>query len=91
MLLELQPDVMQQQELALEDDDLADWGNLMATLEGLNLRYGRGKSRFFARLFESESAITLAVKFWQSVLALFAIEHESDQPALCAICRNTQL
>ena len=42
MLLELQPDVMQQQELALEDDDLAEWGNLMATLDELNLQYGRG-------------------------------------------------
>ena len=42
MLLELQSDSVQQQELALEDDDLVDRGNLMATLDGLNLRYGRG-------------------------------------------------
>ena len=42
MLLELQPDSVQQQELALEDDGLVDRGNLMATLDGLNLRYGRG-------------------------------------------------
>ena len=42
MLLELQPESVQQQELALEDDDLVDRGNLMATLDGLNLRYGRG-------------------------------------------------
>ena len=42
MLLELQPELVRQQELALEDDDLVDRGNLMATLDGLNLRYGRG-------------------------------------------------
>ena len=42
MLLELQSDSVQQQELALEDDDVVDRGNLMATLDGLNLRYGRG-------------------------------------------------
>ena len=42
MLLELQPDSVQQRELALEDDDMVDRGNLMATLDGLNLRYGRG-------------------------------------------------
>ena len=42
MLLELQSDSVQQQELALEDDDLVERGNLMATLDGLNLRYGRG-------------------------------------------------
>ena len=42
MLLEFQSDPVQQQELALEDDDLVDRGNLMATLDGLNLRYGRG-------------------------------------------------
>ena len=42
MLLELQSDSVQQQELALENDDLVDRGNLMATLDGLNLRYGRG-------------------------------------------------
>ena len=28
--------------MALEDDDVVDRGNLMATLDGLNLRYGRG-------------------------------------------------
>ena len=33
---------MQQQELALEDDSVVERGNLMATLDGLNLRYGRG-------------------------------------------------
>ena len=42
MLLELQSDSVQQHELALEDDDIVDRGNLMATLDGLNLRYGRG-------------------------------------------------
>jgi DNA polymerase V len=42
MLLELQSDSVQQQELALEDDESVDRGNLMATLDGLNLRYGRG-------------------------------------------------
>jgi DNA polymerase V len=44
MLLELQSDSVMQQELALdlEDDDLQDRGRLMETLDGLNLRYGRG-------------------------------------------------
>ena len=42
MLLELQSDSVQQQELALEDDDVVDRGSLMATLDELNLRYGRG-------------------------------------------------
>ena len=44
MLLELQSDSVVQQELALdlEDDDLQDRGRLMETLDGLNLRYGRG-------------------------------------------------
>ena len=42
MLLELQSDSVQQQDLALEDDAVVDRGNLMATLDGLNLRYGRG-------------------------------------------------
>ena len=42
MLLELQSDSVQQQELALEDDDMVDRGNLMATLDGLNLLFGRG-------------------------------------------------
>ena len=44
MLLALQPDSAKQQELelALEVDDVVDRGNLMATLDGLNLRYARG-------------------------------------------------
>jgi DNA polymerase V len=42
MLLELQPDTVQQQELALENDDVVDRGRLMTTLDGLNQRYGRG-------------------------------------------------
>ena len=42
MLLELQSDSVQQQELALEDDDAVERGHLMQTLDGLNLRYGRG-------------------------------------------------
>ena len=42
MLLELQSDSVQQQELALENDSVVERGNLMATLDGLNLRYGRG-------------------------------------------------
>ena len=42
MLLELQSDSVQQQELALEDDSVLERGNLMATLDELNLRYGRG-------------------------------------------------
>lgn len=42
MLLELQSDSVQQRELALEDDDVQDRGRLMGTLDGLNLRYGRG-------------------------------------------------
>ena len=42
MLLELQSNSVQQHELALEDDGVVDRGNLMATLDGLNLRYGRG-------------------------------------------------
>jgi DNA polymerase V len=42
MLLELQPDTVQQKELALEDDDVVDRGRLMTTLDGLNQRYGRG-------------------------------------------------
>ena len=42
MLLELQSDSVQQHELALEDDASVDRGILMATLDGLNLRYGRG-------------------------------------------------
>ena len=42
MLLELQSDSIQQQELALEEDDAVERGRLMETLDGLNLRYGRG-------------------------------------------------
>ena len=42
MLLELQSDAVQQQELALEDDNVADRGRLMTTLDDLNQRYGRG-------------------------------------------------
>jgi DNA polymerase V len=42
MLIELQSDTFQQQELALEDDEVVDRGQLMTTLDGLNLRYGRG-------------------------------------------------
>ena len=42
MLLDLQSDLLQQQELALEDDDVVERGHLMSTLDGLNLRYGRG-------------------------------------------------
>lgn len=42
MLLDLQPDKVQQGELALEEDEVQDRGRLMSTLDGLNLRYGRG-------------------------------------------------
>lgn len=42
MLLDLQPDTVQQGELELEGDDEPDRGRLMTTLDGLNLRYGRG-------------------------------------------------
>jgi DNA polymerase V len=43
MLLELQPDTVQQQELALENDaDMPDRGSLMTTLDDLNQRYGQG-------------------------------------------------
>ena len=43
MLLELQPDTVQQIELDLQDDDaVQDRGRLMSTLDELNLRYGRG-------------------------------------------------
>lgn len=42
MLLELQPDTVQQQELALENDDVIDRCSLMTTLDHLNQRYGRG-------------------------------------------------
>lgn len=43
MLLELQSDSVQQQELALEDDDVVDRGNLMARMETLNLRSSSGR------------------------------------------------
>ena len=42
MLLELQSDAVQQLELALEEDNVADRGRLMTTLDDLNQRYGRG-------------------------------------------------
>lgn len=41
MLLERQSDSVQQEERALEDAGMADRGNLMASFDGLNLRYGR--------------------------------------------------
>jgi DNA polymerase V len=42
MLLELQPDSMQQHELVLEDDNVEDRSQLMSALDGLNQRYGKG-------------------------------------------------
>ncbi len=43
MLMELQPDTVQQIELDLQDDDAPeDRGRLMTTLDTLNQRYGRG-------------------------------------------------
>ena len=42
MLMDLQPDSVQQGELALEDDDVHSTSGLMAALDGLNQRYGRG-------------------------------------------------
>jgi len=42
MLLGLQTDSVGQQELALEDDDVVGRSHLMAVVDGLNLRYGRG-------------------------------------------------
>ena len=42
MLLDLQPDTVQQGELMLEDDGKPDSARLMSALDGLNLRYGRG-------------------------------------------------
>jgi DNA polymerase V len=42
MLLELQPDSMQQHELDLEDDNVEDRGKLMSALDGLNQRFGKG-------------------------------------------------
>ena len=41
MLLELQFDTVQQQELALEDDNVTERGRLMTALDDLNQRYGR--------------------------------------------------
>lgn len=42
LLLDLQSDTVQQGELDFQDDDAQDRGKLMATLDGLNQRYGRG-------------------------------------------------
>lgn len=42
MLLDLQSDAVLQHELDLENAGAGDRGQLMATLDGLNLRYGRG-------------------------------------------------
>lgn len=42
MLTDLQPDSVQQGELALEDDDVSNSRGLMTALDGLNDRYGRG-------------------------------------------------
>jgi DNA polymerase V len=42
MLMQLQSDMVQQHELALEDDDVVDRSRLMTTLDKLNQRYGRG-------------------------------------------------
>lgn len=42
MLLDLQPNTLQQRELDLQDDEVPDRGLLMAALDGLNQRYGRG-------------------------------------------------
>ena len=42
MLMDLQPDSVQQGELALEDDGVENTSGLMAALDGLNQRYGRG-------------------------------------------------
>ena len=42
MLLDLQPDSVQQGELPLEADDTAERSTLMQALDGLNDRYGRG-------------------------------------------------
>ena len=41
MLLELQLETVQQQELALEDDNVTERGRLMTALDDLNHRYGR--------------------------------------------------
>ena len=42
MLLDLQPETVQQSELDLEADDVPERGNLMQALDGLNDRYGKG-------------------------------------------------
>ena len=42
MLMDLQPDSVQQGELALEDDDVESTRGLMSALDGLNLRFGKG-------------------------------------------------
>lgn len=42
MLIDLQPDTVQQAELDLQDDDAPDRGRLMTALDDLNLRYGKG-------------------------------------------------
>ena len=42
MLLDLQSDAVGQRELDLEDDDEMDRGQLMAALDGINQRYGKG-------------------------------------------------
>jgi len=42
MLLDLQSDTVQQTELDFQDDDAPDRGRLMASLDELNNRYGRG-------------------------------------------------
>lgn len=42
MLMQLQPDSVQQHELELEDGDVVDRSRLMSTLDNLNQRYGRG-------------------------------------------------
>jgi hypothetical protein len=42
ILLDLQSDAVEQQELALEDDEASGRVNLMEALDNLNSRYGRG-------------------------------------------------
>lgn len=42
MLLDLQPDTVQQGELDLQDDDVQERGRLMTALDELNQRFGRG-------------------------------------------------
>ena len=42
MLVDLQPETVQQSELDLEADDVPERGNLMQALDGLNDRYGKG-------------------------------------------------